>query len=41
MSPLFGLDLHLPSRLKFSLELSANSETDFAVYFGLSQTGKP
>jgi len=41
MSPLFGLDLNLPSRLKFSLELSANDESDFAVYFGLSQTGKP
>ncbi len=41
MSPLFGIDLNLPSRLKFSLELSANDESDFAVYFGLSQTGKP
>ena len=41
MSPLFGLDLNLPSRLKFSLELSANDESDFAVYFGVSQTGKP
>ena len=41
MSPLFGLDLNLPSRLKISLELSANNESDFAVYFGLSQTGKP
>ncbi len=41
MSPLFGLDLNLPSRLKFSLELSAIDESNFAVYFGLSQTGKP
>ena len=40
-SPLFGLDLNLPSRLKISLEISANNESDFAVYFGLSQTGKP
>ncbi len=41
VSPLFGIDLNLPSRLKFSLELSATNDTDFAVYFGLSQTGKP
>jgi len=41
MSPLFGLDLNLPSRLKVSLELSANNESDFAFYIGLSQRGKP
>jgi len=40
-SPVFGIDLALPSRLKISLEMSANNESDFAVYFGLSQTGKP
>ncbi len=40
-SPLFGLDLNLPSRLKISFELSANNESDFAFYIGLCQRGKP
>lgn len=41
LSPLAGLDWHLPSRLKISMEITANNEQDFAIYFGISQAGKP
>lgn len=40
ISPLVGVGFNLPSRLKFSLELAANNETDFSFYVSLSQTGK-
>ncbi|MFQ5677527.1 MAG: hypothetical protein ACE5G1_16680 [bacterium] len=41
LSPLAGLDIHLPSRLKISMEITARNEQDFAFYLGISQTGKP
>ena len=40
-SPLFGMDLNFPSRIKLSLELTGTNKSDFGVYVALSQSGKP
>lgn len=41
ISPLLGMDFNFPGQVKLSVEGMATSESDFAFYVGLSQTGSP
>lgn len=41
ISPVFGTELFFPARIILSLEVSANSHSDYVVFVGLSQIGRP
>lgn len=41
VSPMIGAELLLPARLSLNFEVSANSDTDFVFFIGISQTGRP
>lgn len=40
-NPFFGIEFKLPARYLFSCEASGRSGSDYALYIGISQTGKP